>query len=78
MSPTAVADLKGTLSLSVYFETTRRLLNDAIDNRDQAVLRHVNTRMQDDKFDDLPLESQRELTFLFARAITVTKGWGAP
>ena len=77
MSPTAVADLKGSLSLSIYFETTKRLLNDAINDRDERALRRVNTRMQDDKFDDLPLESQRELTFLFARAITVTKGWGA-
>lgn len=78
MSTIAIGDLKGSLSLSVWFETTKRLLNDVINERDQVALRRVNIRMQDDKFDELPVESQRELTFLFARAITITKGWGAP
>lgn len=75
---TAQADLKATMSLSVYFETTKRLLTEAIAERDAALLRRANIKMQDDRFEDLPIESQRELTGLFARAISVTKGWGAP
>lgn len=79
MTPTAVADLPATLSLSVWFETTKRLLNDAVSERDASFLRRAKIRMQDDdRFDALPIESQRELNVLYAQAVTVTTGWGAP
>lgn len=77
MSP-AVADLKGALNLSIWFETTKRLLNDVIRDKDHSALARVNIRMNSDHVDDLPVEQQRELTFLFGKAISATRGWGAP
>lgn len=79
MSPTAIADLPATLTLSVWFETTKRLLSEAVSERDASLFRRATIRMQDDeRFDALPIESQRELNVLYAQAVTVTTGWGAP
>lgn len=74
----AIADTKAALSLSVYFEITKKLCIEAAEERDRVALNRANLKMQDDRFEDLPLESQRELTMLFAKAITAVRGWGAP
>jgi hypothetical protein len=69
---TAIADPKAALSLSVYFETTKRLLDEAIAERDAALLRRANIKMMDDRFEELPIESQRELTMKFGQAMAAT------
>lgn len=73
----AVADTKAAFSISIYFEKTKSLLVEATAERDEALLRRANIKMQDDRFEDLPIESQRELNRLFLTAM-LANGWGTP
>lgn len=76
MSPTAIGDLKGTLSLSLWYEHTADIMRDATQYRDLGKLHRAKLRVDSDTFSLLPDDKQDELMELYAAAM-VANGWGA-
>lgn len=62
--------------LSIWYEQTKALLLEAARDRNMVSMRRAVLRMDSTHFDDLPLETKRELDNLYALAVART-GAGA-
>jgi hypothetical protein len=73
----AIADARATLKLSVWYEDTKELLQVAARDRDMVAFRRAAIRMDSERVNELPIETQRELDNLYALAVSQT-GAGQP
>lgn len=74
---TAQSDLKSTLELSLFFDTTQKLIREARDDRSESKLRRCQLRLDMWAFKELPRQCQDDLYEQYRKAHAVVTGTAA-